>query len=77
LTRDNAVGAGAKFYEAYSNAKRPVELHIYAHGGHAGWHQSAKRNTFLNLAVPLVDWANDLRYKIPTASDPRSRAPAQ
>jgi endo-1,4-beta-xylanase len=53
------------FYQAYFNAKRPVELHIYAHGGHAGGISPRKGIPFGTWQFRFVDWAKDLGFMTP------------
>jgi endo-1,4-beta-xylanase len=49
-----------EFYDALFKANIPVELHIYAHGGHGGGVSSRKGIPFGTWQVRFVEWANDL-----------------
>ncbi|HZZ70933.1 MAG TPA: alpha/beta hydrolase [Pirellulales bacterium] len=49
------------FYNAYFNAKIPVELHIYGHGGHGGGLGSRQGIPFGTWQNRFVDWAVDLK----------------
>jgi endo-1,4-beta-xylanase len=57
-----------KFYDAYFGAKRPVEMHIYAHGGHAGGISPRKGIPFGTWQFRFVDWAKDLGFMTPAAT---------
>lgn len=48
------------FYNAWFNAKIPVELHIYGHGGHGGGIKPRKGIPFGTWQNRFVDWAADL-----------------
>jgi endo-1,4-beta-xylanase len=48
-----------EFYSALFEAKIPVELHIYAHGGHGGSISPRKGIPFGTWHLRFVDWAND------------------
>jgi acetyl esterase/lipase len=57
------------FYNALFDAKIPVELHIYGHGGHGGGISPRKGIPFGTWPVRFVEWANDLGLtKPPQAS---------
>ena len=49
-----------EFYDALFEAKIPVELHIYGHGGHGGGIGSRKGIPFGTWNQRFVDWARDL-----------------
>ncbi|HEY2760855.1 MAG TPA: alpha/beta hydrolase, partial [Pirellulales bacterium] len=49
-----------EFYSALFEAKIPVELHIYGHGGHAGGIGSRGGIPFGTWENRFVDWATDL-----------------
>jgi len=49
-----------EFYSALFEAKIPVELHIYGHGGHAGGIGARKGIPFGTWQVRFLEWANDL-----------------
>ena len=49
-----------EFYNALFDAKIPVELHIYGHGGHGGGISPRKGIPFGTWPVRFVEWANDL-----------------
>jgi acetyl esterase/lipase len=51
-----------EFYDAYFNAKIPVELHIYGHGGHGGGINPRKGIPFGTWPVRFVEWAKDLGF---------------
>jgi endo-1,4-beta-xylanase len=48
------------FYNAYFNAKIPAELHIYAHGGHAGDISPRGGIPFGTWQYRFIDWAIDI-----------------
>ncbi|MDB6021188.1 MAG: axeA1 3 [Pedosphaera sp.] len=48
------------FYNAYFNAKIPVELHIYGHGKHGGSIQTRNGIPFGTWQYRFVDWFADL-----------------
>jgi endo-1,4-beta-xylanase len=48
------------FYHAWFEAKIPVELHIYGHGGHGGSISPRKGIPFGTWKDRFVDWAADL-----------------
>ncbi|MDB5292161.1 MAG: hypothetical protein JWL69_3402 [Phycisphaerales bacterium] len=58
-----------EFYDALFNAKIPVELHIYGHGGHAGGISKRKGIPFGTWHVRFVEWAKDLGLMEPKASN--------
>lgn len=58
-----------KFYDAYFKAKIPVEMHIYAHGGHAGGISPRKGIPFGTWHYRFIDWAKDQGYMTPTAKN--------
>ena len=43
-------------------AKRPVELHIYGHGGHGGGISPRKGIPFGTWPQRFIDWAKDLSF---------------
>ncbi|HWE02123.1 MAG TPA: alpha/beta hydrolase [Tepidisphaeraceae bacterium] len=49
-----------EFYSALFEAKIPVELHIYGHGGHGGSISPRKGIPFGTWNVRFVEWAKDL-----------------
>jgi endo-1,4-beta-xylanase len=49
-----------EFYDALFNAKIPVELHIYGHGGHGGGISTRKGIPFGTWNVRFIEWAKDL-----------------
>ena len=49
-----------EFYNALFNAKIPVELHIYGHGGHANGIKPRGGIPFGTWHLRFVDWATDL-----------------
>ena len=49
-----------EFYDALFKAKIPVELHIYAHGGHGGAISPRKGIPFGTWQLRFLDWAKDL-----------------
>jgi alpha/beta hydrolase fold len=48
-----------EFYDAYFQGNVPVELHIYAHGGHGGGIGSRKGIPFGTWHLRFLDWAKD------------------
>lgn len=48
-----------QFYDALFEAKVPVELHIYAHGGHGGGINPRKGIPFGTWPQRFVEWAGD------------------
>lgn len=48
------------FYNAYFNAKLPVELHIYAHGGHGGSIKPRNGIPFGTWQNRFLDWFTDI-----------------
>jgi len=62
-----------EFYSALFEAKIPVELHIYGHGGHGGGISSRKGIPFGTWPAAFVAWANDLKLggEKPMVSDAR------
>src|SRR5579871_5202400 len=48
------------FYNAWFDAKLPVELHIYGHGGHGGGIKPRNGIPFGTWQTRFVEWANDL-----------------
>lgn len=54
-----------EFYDAYFEAKIPVELHIYGHGGHAGGISARNGIPFGTWHLRFVDWAKDLGFMTP------------
>jgi acetyl esterase/lipase len=48
------------FYNAYFNAKIPVELHIYAHGGHGGGIGPRNGIPFGTWPSRFIEWAADI-----------------
>jgi endo-1,4-beta-xylanase len=49
-----------EFYNALFDAKIPVEMHIYGHGGHGGAVNPRKGIPFGTWHLRFVDWAKDL-----------------
>lgn len=49
-----------EFYDAYFNAKIPVELHIYGHGGHANGIKPRNGIPFGTWQNRFIDWVTDL-----------------
>ena len=49
------------FYNAFFNAKIPVELHVYGHGGHAGGLSPSNGIPFGTWQDRFVDWITDLK----------------
>jgi endo-1,4-beta-xylanase len=49
-----------QFYDALFDAKIPVEMHIYGHGGHAGGIGARKGIPFGTWQLRFIDWAKDL-----------------
>jgi endo-1,4-beta-xylanase len=62
-----------EFYSALFEAKIPVELHIYGHGGHGGGISPRKGIPFGTWPAAFVAWANDLKLggEKPMLSDAR------
>jgi endo-1,4-beta-xylanase len=60
------------FYNAYFNAKIPVELHIYAHGGHGGGIGPRNGIPFGAWPSRFIDWATDIGM-LPKASATTSK----
>lgn len=56
------------FYNAYFNAKVPVELHIYAHGGHANGIKPRNGIPFGTWHHRFIEWARDLGMMKPAES---------
>ena len=54
------------FYDAYFKARRPVELHIYGHGGHGGGISPRKGIPFGTWQLRFIEWAKDLGYMTPS-----------
>lgn len=54
-----------EFYEAYFQAKIPVELHIYAHGGHGGGIGPRKGIPFGTWHDRFIEWAKDQGFMSP------------
>ena len=50
------------FYNALFNAKIPVELHIYGHGGHANGIKPRDGIPFGAWHLRFLEWAADLGY---------------
>jgi acetyl esterase/lipase len=57
-----------EYYNALFAAKVPVELHIYAHGGHGGGIRPRNGIPFGTWPQRFVEWATDLGMMKPTAS---------
>ena len=55
-----------EFYDAYFQAKVPVELHIYARGGHGGGIGSRKGIPLGTWPVRFMEWANDQEFMTPS-----------
>lgn len=51
-----------EFYSAMFNAKIPVELHIYGHGGHAGGIRSRGGIPFGTWHLRFMEWMTDQGY---------------
>ena len=49
-----------EFYNAWFNAKVPVELHVYAHGGHGNGIKPRNGIPFGSWPNRFVEWATDL-----------------
>lgn len=65
-----------QFYGALFNAKIPVELHIYAHGGHGGGISPRKGIPFGTWNLRFIDWAKDrglMDGKGPVTTELRTR----
>ncbi len=56
------------FYNAYFKARRPVELHIYGHGGHGGGISPRKGIPFGTWQLRFIEWAKDLGYMTPSGN---------
>jgi endo-1,4-beta-xylanase len=54
-----------EFYDAYFQAKVPVELHIYAHGGHGGGIGPRKGIPFGSWHLRMIEWAKDQGFMTP------------
>jgi acetyl esterase/lipase len=50
-----------EFYTALFNAKIPVELHLYGHGGHGGSVDPRRGIPFGSWPARFVEWAKDLK----------------
>jgi len=50
-----------EFYMALFNAKIPVEMHLYGHGGHGGSIDPRKGIPFGTWPARFVEWAKDLK----------------
>jgi endo-1,4-beta-xylanase len=50
-----------EFYTALFNAKIPVEMHLYGHGGHGGSIDPRKGIPFGTWPARFVEWAKDLK----------------
>ena len=50
-----------EFYMALFNAKIPVEMHLYGHGGHGGSIDPRKGIPFGTWPTRFVEWAKDLK----------------
>jgi acetyl esterase/lipase len=57
-----------EFYDAYFNAKVPVELHIYSHGGHGGGIGSREGIPFGTWHRRFIEWAKDQGFMTPTGT---------
>jgi acetyl esterase/lipase len=67
------------FYNAWFNAKVPVELHIYGHGGHGNGIKPRNGIPFGTWPTRFVEWATDLGMVKPGANGaatPAARAAA-
>jgi len=51
-----------QFYDALFNAKIPVELHIYSHGGHANGIKPRNGIPFGTWHIRFLEWAEDLGF---------------
>jgi acetyl esterase/lipase len=58
------------FTNAWLNAKIPVELHVYAHGGHGNGIKPRNGIPFGTWPDRFVDWAKDSGLMKPTAANP-------
>jgi hypothetical protein len=54
-----------EFYNALFDAKIPVELHIYAHGGHANGIKPRGGIPFGTWQFRFLEWLNDLEGTTP------------
>jgi acetyl esterase/lipase len=54
-----------EFYLALFNAKIPVEMHLYGHGGHGGSIDPRKGIPFGTWPTRFVEWAKDLKLMEP------------
>ena len=50
-----------EFYMALFNAKIPVEMHLYGHGGHGGSIDPRKGIPFGTWPTRFLEWAKDLK----------------
>ncbi|HLY11351.1 MAG TPA: alpha/beta hydrolase [Planctomycetota bacterium] len=50
-----------EFYTALFNAKIPVEMHLYGHGGHGGSIEPRRGIPFGSWPTRFVEWAKDLK----------------
>ena len=57
-----------EFYNMLFEAKIPVELHIYSHGGHGGGIGSRKGIPFGTWHLRFIEWATDLHLMDPPAT---------
>jgi endo-1,4-beta-xylanase len=55
-----------EFYDAYFQAKVPVELHIYGRGGHGGGIGPRNGIPFGTWDLRFIDWATDQGFLTPT-----------
>ena len=53
------------FYKADVKSRRPVELHIYGHGGHGGGISPRKGIPFGTWQLRFIEWAKDLGFMTP------------
>lgn len=54
-----------EFYMALFNAKIPVEMHLYGHGGHGGSIDPRRGIPFGTWPTRFVEWAKDLKLMEP------------
>ena len=59
--------ATVDFYNAWINAKVPVEMHIYGHGGHGNGIKPRNGIPFGSWPTRFVEWATDLGMMKPKA----------
>lgn len=62
-----------EFYNALFNAKIPVELHIYAHGGHANGIKPRNGIPFGTWHHRFIEWVTDLGMMKPAGGEATAR----